>query len=352
MPDVQEVFRLATQKVRPDPGTLERQHRAQRRSAIRRRAGVYSLVAALAIIGAVLALTLPRDESAPPIPGDSLAPTDPLPGNYILSISTGALTPLSIADGTEFDVSADGSRVAYTADVSGHPQIWISNLDGTDAHAVTRDPLGAEFASWSPDGRQLAYAGFGAASSDRSVFVVDLTTGRSTKITDEPVDVWRMDWSPDGQQILYSVAIAGTPDTTGTGAGAIFQLRTVDVVTGEVDKIAGDRDALASEGTWSPDGTSIAYNQGIDSPTQLGFDPAEIWTMDTDGGNPQLLLAVPQPAIGADWSRDGTSIAYTVAAGDATTIHIVDADSGADTFVGVGAFPTWVDADRLIVEVI
>lgn len=53
MPEVQEVFRMATQKVRPDPGALERQHRQQRRRTIRRKVGVYGLVAALTVIAVV-----------------------------------------------------------------------------------------------------------------------------------------------------------------------------------------------------------------------------------------------------------------------------------------------------------
>ena len=33
MPEMQEVFRLATNKVEPDPNALERQHRRQRNNA-------------------------------------------------------------------------------------------------------------------------------------------------------------------------------------------------------------------------------------------------------------------------------------------------------------------------------
>jgi len=34
MPEVQEVFRMATQKIRPEPGALDRQHENQRRLAV------------------------------------------------------------------------------------------------------------------------------------------------------------------------------------------------------------------------------------------------------------------------------------------------------------------------------
>ena len=53
MPDVQEVFRMSTQKVKPDPGALERQFGQQRRRTIRRKVSVYGLVAAFVVIAAV-----------------------------------------------------------------------------------------------------------------------------------------------------------------------------------------------------------------------------------------------------------------------------------------------------------
>jgi hypothetical protein len=58
MPDLQEVFRSATQEVKPDPGALERQHRGQRRRVVRRKASVYVLVAALIAVGAVIGSNL------------------------------------------------------------------------------------------------------------------------------------------------------------------------------------------------------------------------------------------------------------------------------------------------------
>jgi hypothetical protein len=54
MPDVQDLFRMATQGITPDPGALERQHRGQRRRSLHRKAEVYALVGALVVVGAVL----------------------------------------------------------------------------------------------------------------------------------------------------------------------------------------------------------------------------------------------------------------------------------------------------------
>lgn len=65
MPDVQEVFRVATQKVRPDPGALERQQEQQRRRTTRRKAGAYALAAALFGAIAVVAVRAAVDSSEP-----------------------------------------------------------------------------------------------------------------------------------------------------------------------------------------------------------------------------------------------------------------------------------------------
>jgi hypothetical protein len=51
MREVQEIFRVATQNVRPEPGALERQHQNQRRRSRRRKAGALALVATLCLAG-------------------------------------------------------------------------------------------------------------------------------------------------------------------------------------------------------------------------------------------------------------------------------------------------------------
>lgn len=67
MPDVQEVFRLATQKVRPDPGALDRLLVNQRRSIRRRRMRVYALVGALATAALIVTLGTARGDRVKPI---------------------------------------------------------------------------------------------------------------------------------------------------------------------------------------------------------------------------------------------------------------------------------------------
>ena len=75
---------------------------------------------------------------------------------------------------------------------------------------------------------------------------------------------------------------------------------------------------------WSPDGTQIAYIVG-----------GEIWLMDADGSNPQLVTDVPGEKWILSWSEDGSSIYYSVS----------EPDRKDDTFVVAldGSAPIRVD---------
>ncbi|HEY7668691.1 MAG TPA: hypothetical protein VIE12_11285 [Actinomycetota bacterium] len=76
MPDVQEVFRMATQQVKPDPGALERQETHQRRRSTGKKIGAFAVAAAVVVATLVLIWTLrPADRDAPANEGTSVAPT-------------------------------------------------------------------------------------------------------------------------------------------------------------------------------------------------------------------------------------------------------------------------------------
>ena len=104
MPEVQEVFDMATQKARPDPGALERQHRQQQRRSAMQKTAVFVLIGALVIGGAVLVLSALRsdqgrgdnvgsDPTIAPIPTVGDGPLEP--GRYVIS-DTGASQVISI----------------------------------------------------------------------------------------------------------------------------------------------------------------------------------------------------------------------------------------------------------------
>src|SRR5687767_10034710 len=119
MPDVQEVFRVATQKVRPDPGALERQLDQQRRSTIRRKAGAYALVAA--VVGAI-ALVAVRA---------GVDPDEQVPANQPSSPTTAPGQPVGV-------VTSDGSTCSLemTADAIEGGFVAFEVVNDTDERAM------------------------------------------------------------------------------------------------------------------------------------------------------------------------------------------------------------------------
>jgi Tol biopolymer transport system component len=91
--------------------------------------------------------------------------------------------------------------------------------------------------------------------------------------------------------------------------------------------------------------------RGIDASDALGFDDAEIWTMDADGGNQRRVLSIDTPAIGATWSPDGAWIAFSQVDGDRFGTYVVNVNTEELRPVGAGSFPEWLDQGTLIVEV-
>ena len=82
-------------------------------------------------------------------------------------------------------------------------------------------------------------------------------------------------FSPDGSRIVYTKFAVGQYGVP----GAVTDIAVYDLATGLETLITHQGSAV--QGTWSPDGTRIAF---LNTAT-----PTSIWTIDPDGGNPQMV---------------------------------------------------------------
>jgi hypothetical protein len=137
---------MATQKVRPNPNALDRQHRDQRQHVARRKATVFVLVGALVLGGAALGISTLREDttvtpgSALPAGGASPGPIPPLPGGsvepgrYVFSTSFGGAVDAShritidVPDGY-------GGRYGVAVIKFGTTQTAVSTLAIGDVYA-------------------------------------------------------------------------------------------------------------------------------------------------------------------------------------------------------------------------
>jgi len=79
MPEVQEVFHMATQKVRPDPGFADRQHDHRRKQERRRKIGAFAVAGAIGVAAVVLILVNAPAENAtsPAVEPPTVNPAEP-----------------------------------------------------------------------------------------------------------------------------------------------------------------------------------------------------------------------------------------------------------------------------------
>jgi Tol biopolymer transport system component len=342
MPDVQEVFRLATQKIDPEQGFLERQHHHQRRRTRNRKLGALALAGVIGLVAVIVVIRAADDGRGAqpavqptPTPEPSLTP----PGAYLIDLNTGEMTPLpkSIA-GLGYSVSPDGTMVAYTSlDFAG---IFIANLDGTNVEQVTDDRRVGGVLDWSPDGGAIAFARRSGDGEVGNIFVLDLATGETSQVTKTkrtteaccgPPGAAYPQFSPDGASIVYEFL-----------RGDSFSVRIVPVTGGKSVLLAGGskNDVEAWLPMFSPDGSTLAM--GCSGRLE------GICIANADGTNLHGLVSGPSLTY-PKWSPDGTRIAYTDLVANPSKVFVVDVATGETAFVAEGLLADWLDDHTLIV---
>lgn len=108
------------------------------------------------------------------------------------------------------DPSPDGNRLAFTSDRSGNPQIYVSNLDGSNLQRITYIDNGrqkCDTPNWSPvpiDGDyRIAFHGF-FFSLQSNIFTIRPDGSDVQQLTDDQFDNKNPSWSPNGRFIAMS----------------------------------------------------------------------------------------------------------------------------------------------------
>lgn len=196
-------------------------------------------------------------------------------------------------------LSPDGKRIAFAA----VGDIYVMTIGGKPEN-ITHDKYLDTDPAWSPDGNQLVF------SSDRGgklleLWIHDFRTGQDRQLTNLTTQPQGATWSRDGKRIAFF-------DVDGMWRAA--NLSVVDVATGQVTKI---HDSLFGPGapTWSPDGKRVAL--AMVSPYSKSFREGtnQVLTVSASGGNDKWYAPVPNLSIdsrggcGPVWSPDGNKMA-------------------------------------------
>jgi tricorn protease len=124
--------------------------------------------------------------------------------------------------------------------------LWRVPREGGAAQRLTSNPGIERYPVFSPDGAAIAFTGEYDGNVD--VFVIPAQGGEPLRLTWHPSADLALGWTPDGKKVLF---------TSGRNAFSRFsELYTIGLDGGLPEKLPLP---MGFEGSFSPDGTSIAY---------------------------------------------------------------------------------------------
>jgi TolB protein len=177
------------------------------------------------------------------------------------------------------------------------PDLFTVDADGKKPRKLTKTATGEFEASFSADGKRIAFARGaeeGSSLGETDVWTMRANgsaqtnlTPRSGSVDTEPV------FSPDGRSIYFTSDRAGDSDIWRMSASG----------RNAVNLTAGS-DADESSSAISPDAETLAFER-----RQGGS--SEVWLMDASGGGERRLVAGYDP----DFAPDGSSVAYAFSGG-------------------------------------
>lgn len=251
--------------------------------------------------------------------------------------------------------SPDGTRLAFIGSRDGKAGVWVLDAGSGAVTRVCDYERGNSFLSkagsalaWSPDGRQLAFAGTlepappppdplivtrlqyktrtSFSDNRRShIFVVQVAGGMPRAVTSGTFDEHSIDWGGDGSEIVFLSNRAADPDVA-----LNYDIYAVNVASGNLRRIT-DTPGVEMDPRLSPDGRTIAYSATTRAVTTIDSvaEDAHIFVVPTAGGQPtELNHALDRRSSAPDWSGDGNDVLFTAADHGKTALYRVAADGG------------------------
>ncbi len=185
------------------------------------------------------------------------------------------------------DEAVDGNRYGQ----QGEPV--ISSSDGTSPRVL--GPSGAlPWATWSPDGKQLATLGV------KGIALVDAATGAVVRSMPRRGFYQQLTWSPDGRSLVgvaNNFATSWSIARMDVESGAVSAVNTVDCCTPD----------------WFPDSDAVIFSwRPPGQPTNRGQGWTQLWRADASGDHRQLVYARDdRHAYGSFVSPDGRYVVFT-----------------------------------------
>ena len=221
-------------------------------------------------------------------------------------------------------ISPDGTRLLFVrrdADWEENgtvAHIWRVDADGGNLIQVTNGENGETSPRWSPDGGRIAFLARRGEDEHTQIYLLNVMGGEANALTEHPTAVSSITWAPDGSGIYFvaSDALSDEEKARREAGDDVFAFDE-NYRQSHIWRVNLDGDASrVTEGDYSVtgyslsrDGTHIAFHRGA-SPLFEGVDRREVWVMRADGSDARRLTRNSVPEYNARLSPDNQWVAF------------------------------------------
>ncbi|HEX8674892.1 MAG TPA: hypothetical protein VF710_23535 [Longimicrobium sp.] len=229
--------------------------------------------------------------------------------------------------------SPDGKWIAFESSAQGFRDIYRMTADGKHVRRLTDNREGNFEPEVSPDGKWIAFVS--SRDGDAELYVMNARGGAPRRITAFHRDDWSPRWSPEGSRIAF-LSNRGNSDRIfiiNADGSAIRRL------TDRTDA-QPNPDEQEMDPAWSPNGREIAYTfrtRDGRSAIRIGDAATGKWRNVSDGKGKDWMPT---------WSPDGRQIAFASERAGDTDLYRMTADGKKVTRLtsarGADWLPRWV----------
>lgn len=187
---------------------------------------------------------------------------------------------------SDLTFSPDGQSVAYLtySSTNSDSKLWRSRVDGTQKMQLTSTtPMYARIPSWSPDGKQIAFAGYDS-DLNAKVYAISADGGAPRELSAVQFGIDQLSWLSDDKSLLFHDSFG--PNSPNAA------LRVVNIDTLQVTTLPSPQEVLLPVA--SPDGRYIAASSADGQKLMLFDFSTRIWS--------DLLKTGAGGSV--SWSRD------------------------------------------------